>query len=785
MVDKSMFRKNALFSTDKARVAAFPRFLRKSRPDKVHIGRTELRYTRFIMAACCSAAISVLTAVFYFLGMMEANAALSTVTLVLGLVLLFALVFRLGLNHRAIDPSMTVEMTTASVLSLLYAMYVSSIARDAFVSFFGVVLLFSIFRFSTRVVFYFAAMIFAGYGLVIAITRLGTSPTSSNTADIARWLSLGVSLPLFAIIGGQIMNGRRAAARRLGASEERFRRLTELSSDWYWEQDENLRFAELSPKAQEKIGIMSSRLIGKTLQNLAYEPNSMSLTAFQMSMQSRQPYSNIEFSVVDDCGKLRWLSMSGEPLFDKNYVFQGYYGTGRDVTKRKQAEQAVQFLAHHDTLTGLPNRTLLYERLNSALAKASSNGQEMWVLFLDLDRFKLINDSLGHGTGDLVLKKVSERLQTMTREDDMLARLGGDEFVLVLQGSTKSELEIVLLDRIMTTICAPVEVGGEDLSVACSIGIAAYPADGTTADTLIEHADVAMYRAKESGRQTWKFYKSEMNEAAISRLRIENDLRSALDRGEFVLYYQPQIDLRTGTVIGVEALIRWEHPESGLLPPAAFISVAEDIGLIIPIGAWVVKQACLQAMDWQKRGFPPIRMAVNLSARQFSQQGLSHVIAQTLQSTGFNPSLLELEITENLMMSNVEDAASILADLRSLGVAISVDDFGTGYSSLYYLKRFPINVLKIDRSFVRDITTDRDDAAIVAAIVALAQSLGLKVVAEGVELEEQAAYLIECGCDAAQGYLYSKPVRPEVLENMLEKGYRSASYLALISQVKE
>ncbi len=729
------------------------------------------------MAACCSAAISVLIAVYYFLGMMDANAALSTVTLILGSVLLFALVFRLGLNHRAIDPSMTVEMTTASVLSLLYAMYASSVARDAFVSFFGVVLLFSIFRFSTRVVFYFAAMIFCGYGLVIAITRLETSPAPSDTADVARWLSLGVSLPLFAIIGGQIMNSRRAAARRLGASEERFRRLTELSSDWYWEQDENLRFAELSPKAQEKIGITTSRLIGKTLQNLTQEPNSVSLAAFYKAVQSWQSYSNIEFSILDDSGELRWLSMSGEPLFDKNHVFQGYYGTGRDVTKRKQAEQAVQFQAHHDTLTGLPNRTLLYERLNSLLAKAFSNEQQMWVLFLDLDRFKLINDSLGHGTGDLVLKKVSERLLNVIRENDTLARLGGDEFVLVLQGTNESRLEVSLLDRIMAAICAPVEVGGEDLSVACSIGIAAYPTDGTTADMLIEHADVAMYRAKESGRKTWKFYKSEMNEAAIYRLRIENDLRSALDRGEFVLHYQPQIDLRTGTVIGVEALIRWQHPQSGLLPPATFISVAEDIGLIIPIGAWVLKQACLQAVAWQKLGFPPIHMAVNLSARQFAQQGLSQLIAQTLQSTGFNSSLLELEITENLMMSNVEEAANILADLRSLGVAISVDDFGTGYSSLYYLKRFPINILKIDRSFVRDITTDRDDAAIVVAIVALAQSLGLKVIAEGVELEEQAAYLIECGCDAAQGYLYSKPVSPEVIENILENGYGAVNYL--------
>lgn len=274
--------------------------------------------------------------------------------------------------------------------------------------------------FLTRVGFYFAAMIFSGYGLVIAITRLETSPTLSNTADIARWLSLGVSLPLFAIIGGQIMNSRRAAARRLGASEERFRRLTELSADWYWEQDENLRFAELSPKAQEKIGITSSRLIGKILQNLAHEPNSMSLTTFQMAVQSQQSYSNIEFSALDDWGKLRWFSMSGEPLFDKNHVFQGYYGTGRDVSQRKQAQQAVQFQAHHDTLTGLPNRTLLFERLNSALAKASSNGRELWVLFLDLDRFKLINDSLGHGMGDLVLKRVSERLQTIIREDDTL-----------------------------------------------------------------------------------------------------------------------------------------------------------------------------------------------------------------------------------------------------------------------------------------------------------------------------------------------------------------------------
>jgi EAL domain-containing protein (putative c-di-GMP-specific phosphodiesterase class I) len=321
--------------------------------------------------------------------------------------------------------------------------------------------------------------------------------------------------------------------------------------------------------------------------------------------------------------------------------------------------------------------------------------------------------------------------------------------------------------RIMEAVCAPVSAAGNELLISCSMGIAVYPSDGDSADTLVEHADVAMYQAKEAGRSNYRFYKSEMNELAVYRLRMERDLRNALEGNEFVLHYQPQMDLRSGRIVGIEALLRWQHPRPGLVQPAEFIGVAEEIGLIVPIGAWVLEQACQQMAAWQRAGCPPVRISVNLSPRQFAQKNLTASIAAALSSSGLAASQLEIEITEGLMMADVEQAAGTLNELRRLGVHLSVDDFGTGYSSLYYLKRFPLDVLKIDRSFVRDIGTDPDGAAIVAAIISLAHSLGMQVVAEGVERQEQLSYLAQCGCDAMQGFLFSPPLEAPAMERML------------------
>jgi len=720
-----------------------------------------------MMAAVCSFAICALMAVFHFLGLMSAPVAVSGAALILGSVLLFFVLFHWRINLRAADPSLTVPMALVSVLCLLYVMLVADIARDTFVSFFGLVLLFGVFRHSTRTLFLHAGLMLLGYGVVIFLTWHGRPQETGLMVDVARWLTLATVLPLFTLIGGQMMAGRRAAMQRLRDSEERFRRLTALSSDWYWEQDSELRFTTLSPGLEAKAGIGPARLIGKTLSEVAAAPPRASWEAYNEASVAHLPFANLECQSTDDSGTLRWLSLSGEPLFDTDGIFLGYYGTGRDITARKQAEERIHFQAHHDALTGLPNRLLLLDRLEHAIAQADRDGHALWVVFVDLDRFKRINDSLGHKSGDLLLQGVAQRMQAHLRPSDTIARLGGDEFVLVLSDWPTGSLSLGLMQQMLDAVHAPFTAGGNAITISCSAGIAVYPGDAVTAELLVERADVAMYRAKEAGRSTAHFYKAEMNALAMRRLRLESDLRSALEAEEFVLHYQPQMDLATGRIIGVEALLRWQQARPGLTQPLDFIGVAEEIGLIVPLGDWVLETACAQAVAWQRSGCPTMKMAVNLSPRQFAQKDLVVTISAALQRSGLHPSLLEIEITESLMMVDVEQAVTTLAALKRLGVHVSVDDFGTGYSSLAYLKRFPIDALKIDRSFVRDIVNDGSDAAIVAAIISLAHSLGLAVVAEGVEQQDQLIYLAGCGCDTIQGYMVSPPMRAEALEHFL------------------
>jgi diguanylate cyclase (GGDEF)-like protein/PAS domain S-box-containing protein len=742
-----------------------------------HLHRNMLRWSRFVMAAVCSFAICALMTVFYFLDLMPGFVAASGAALILGSVLLFFVVFHWRLNLRLADPSLTVPMTLVSVLCLLYTMLGADIARDTFVSFFGLVLLFGVFRYPTRTLLLHAGLMLLGYGVVIFINWRGRPHGADLVVDAAHWLTLATVLPLFTLIGGQMMAGRRAAVQRLRDSEERFRRLTALSSDWYWEQDSQLRFTMLSPGLETKAGIAPARLLGKTLPDVAAAPGRASWEAYDAASSSRLPFANIECQSNDNSGVLRWLSLSGEPLFNAAGGFLGYYGTGRDITAHKQAEERIHFQAHHDALTGLPNRLLLLDRLEHAIAQADRDGHALWVAFIDLDRFKRINDSLGHKSGDLLLQGVAQRMQEHLRPLDTIARLGGDEFVLVLSDWPAGSLSLGLIQQLLDAVSAPFAAGGNAITISCSAGIAVYPGDATTAELLVERADVAMYRAKESGRNNAHFYKAEMNALAMHRLRLESDLRSALEADEFVLHYQPQMDLATGRIVGVEALLRWQQAQQRLTQPLDFIGVAEEIGLIVPLGDWVLDTACRQAVAWQRSGCADLRMAVNLSARQFAQKGLVATISAALQRSGLKPSLLEIEITESLMMADVEQAVMTLTDLKRLGVHVSVDDFGTGYSSLAYLKRFPIDVLKIDRSFIRDIAVDVSDAAIVAAIISLAHSLGMSVVAEGVEQQDQLIYLANCGCDTVQGYMVSPPMRAEALEHFLRAAPAAAPVL--------
>src|SRR5471032_1096455 len=467
-------------------------------------------------------------------------------------------------------------------------------------------------------------------------------------------------------------------------------------------------------------------------------------------------------------GQMHWFSTSGEPVFNAAGDFTGYRGTGAEITERKLAEQRIQHIAHHDVLTGLPNRVLLQDRLAQALAAAHRHGRPLWVLLIDLDRFKFVNDSLGHKAGDLLLQTVAARLLASVRETDTVARLSGDEFVALLGEYPDHPLTPDVAQRLMRAVAQPVTLDGKEFCVTCSIGVAVHPADGGPAEHLIEHADIAMYSAKKLGRNNVQFYQPDMNDEARERIRIESALRNALERDEFVLHYQPQVDLQSGRIVGMEALIRWQHPELGMVAPNRFIGLAEETGLIVPIGAWVLRTACRQTKVWLDAGLGPLRVAVNLSPRQFSELNLVASIETVLQQTGLPAHCLDIELTEGLFMHDVMQAVELLHKLKGLGVKLSIDDFGTGYSSFSYLRLFPIDVLKIDRSFVGDIASD--EAAIVASIIALAHNLKLRVIAEGVETVRQLDYLRRHGCDEMQGFYFSRAVEASAFEKMLADG---------------
>jgi diguanylate cyclase (GGDEF)-like protein/PAS domain S-box-containing protein len=433
----------------------------------------------------------------------------------------------------------------------------------------------------------------------------------------------------------------------------------------------------------------------------------------------------------------------------------------RDISMRKVAEERVRTLAYYDALTGLPNRILLRDRLSQALATARRENRKTAVLFLDLDRFKVINDSLGHSAGDLLLQEATRRLTEIAREQDTVARLGGDEFVIVLNNVKDSNGVSMAAERFMDAMNADFLIRGHSVNVGCSVGISMFPDHGSDSETLIKNADTAMYCAKESGRNNFQFFTPKMNAQAVERLTLENGLRLALDRKELFLVYQPQLEIASRRIVGVEALIRWRHPEIGLIPPDDFIRIAENCGLIVPIGEWVLRSACAQARKWRDEGLPLMSVAVNVSAVQVRQEGFPKTVRGILDQTGVDPQCLDLELTESVLLSNADVMFAILQQLKIMGLQLAIDDFGTGYSSLSYLKQFPVSKLKIDRSFIRDVAVNADDAAITSAIISMAKSLNLKVIAEGVENEAQMSFLHARGCDEIQGYYFSKPLTAE------------------------
>jgi diguanylate cyclase (GGDEF)-like protein/PAS domain S-box-containing protein len=458
---------------------------------------------------------------------------------------------------------------------------------------------------------------------------------------------------------------------------------------------------------------------------------------------------------------------SAAPIHDRRGEVTGAVMVFHDVSTARALSLRMSYLAQHDALTDLPNRILLNDRLTEAIALAQRYERQLALLFLDVDRFKHINDSLGHVIGDRLLQSVAQRLTACVRASDTVSRQGGDEFVILLSEVKHARDAAVCAEKILLALRTPHIIDQHELHLSVSIGIVTYPDDGSEGETLLQNADFAMYHAKDSGRDNYQFFKPDMNLRAVERQSLENGLRHALERQEFVLHYQPKMHLATGTIIGVEALIRWLHPQRGLVPPVQFIPIAEESGLIVPIGRWVLREACLQARDWRDAGLAPLRIAINISAVELRAKDFVASVHAVLKETGVQPSCLELELTETFLMQDPKSTAAVLQAIKDMGVKLALDDFGTGYSSLSYLKRFPIDTLKIDRSFVRDLTTDADDASIVSAVISMGKSLHMRVVAEGVETPEQLAFLREHRCPEGQGYYFNRPMAAAELTPLL------------------
>lgn len=560
----------------------------------------------------------------------------------------------------------------------------------------------------------------------------------------------------------------RKAQEILMKSEQKLRLHAHQAPLAFIEWDLSFRVVEWNPAAERIFGYSRQEALGRHAASLIAAERSCDTIATlwkRLLIDKHSAQVTIDNRTKDQRNIVcEWYYT---PLVDAQGGVLTVMTLAHDVTANRQAQERLNYLAYHDELTGLPNRSLYNDRLSQAMIEARRQGRYVGVMLLDIDHFKMVNDTMGHDAGDELLRDIGKRLSVCLRESDTVSRFGGDEFGLVLADMADPRDAIFVAQKMLDSFAPPFFVGGRELFVGPSFGITIYPVDSDDPDGLVKNADSAMYHAKAQGRNNFQFYSAELTARAQSRLDMETSLRRALERREFLLHYQPKFSLETGEMTGVEALIRWQHPALGMVSPRDFIGIAEESGLILPIGEWVLLAACQQVKGWHDEGFAQVKLAVNLSTKQFRQSRLKDTLAVVLAETGFDPRNLEFEITESVLMENTTAVSEVLAELKAMGISISVDDFGTGYSSLSYLKRFPIDALKIDRSFVRDIPADHDDAAIVRAIIAMSRSLRMKVIAEGVETDEQQQFLRAEGCDEIQGYLSGRPVPPEEFLRML------------------
>lgn len=609
-------------------------------------------------------------------------------------------------------------------------------------------------------------------GQVIGIFMLRSSVAGYFNHDIAQLLQEMVAELSFALDRLHLEGKHLEALTALRESDERFRQLAENIPQMFWLAEPSLETAlYVSPAYETLTGLRTSGAQGRHENWLTcvHEDDRERIVQARRDRTRLGTY-NVDYRIRDASGSVRWVNDRAFPIRDNTGKVCRVAGIVSDITEARAAQERLAHLAHYDQLTNLPNRSVFYERLTHGIVQASRNSWTLGVMFIDLDRFKTVNDTMGHSMGDALLRQVAARLLECVRGEDTVSRLSGDEFAIVLARLADVEDAGVVATKILERLKHPFTVQGVEVVASASVGITLYPADADSADLLMRNADVAMYNAKSRGRDNYRFFTAEMNSRALTKMKLESSLRGALEREEFLLHFQPKIRLDCGSICGFEALIRWQPASGPMVAPGDFIPVLEDTGLITAVGEWVVQEACAQISAWRSAGLAPVPIALNLSARQLRHPGFPEAVARMMAKHDVPGCLLEVEITESSLMDNPEEAQKTLAQLKALGVSLAIDDFGTGYSSLSYLKRYPFDTLKIDRSFVHDIPADADDATIARTVIALGHSLGLAVVAEGVETADQLAFLLENGCDHAQGFLFAKPMAAEASTRLLASG---------------
>jgi len=733
-----------------------------------------LRIKRFLIAFGAYLIWSVICFIGYAMGLTTVSLKILSMGVFASILVnvLLYLAFRTGLNKKAKDPSLTLLQMVIATFWIMVVMYYAYEARSVCLLVYMVVLVFGFFRLRVGQFLILSLYALVNYSAVVFLVYKLHPEAINAKIDVLNIIVLALILPWFAMMGGYISNLRKNIAKALSTIE----RLTNNIQDVIFVTDMNLNYTYVSPSVKILRGYEPEETMRQSLSD-AFAPSSMRLAMDTIAEVLESAKSeNRDFKSRTIQTEIRrkdessvWTETKISVVLDKKGQASGLLGVMRDITERKQMEEQIHHLATHDALTGLPNRLMFGQLLNHAIETAKRYQRNFAVFFVDLDRFKIINDTLGHEAGDQLLKEVSQRFEKALRAVDIVARLGGDEFVILMEEIQNRDQVVALAKKILAVALEPVFIKGEECRVTASIGISLYPDDGEDEQTLMKNADIAMYFAKEQGKNDFQFYSRKIKTQPNGRLAIERNLRAALDKNEFSLDYQARLNVRTGAIAAVEALLRWTSASLGVVTPTQFIPVAEETGLIVPIGRWVLKTACAQNVAWQKQGLPPVCISVNLSFRQLMDDQFAEDVQAVLKTTGLEPSFLELEITESMLMHNPSRMIPLLSKLKEIGVRLAIDNFGTGYSSLAHIRQFPVDTIKVDRSFIRNIAQESEDKAIIESIIKVGKLLSLTIVAEGVETEVQDEFLRKHVCDEMQGFYFSKPVDPDQFTELLRR----------------